>query len=272
MQLILTIDIGNTNIVIALFQDDTILVTWRLNTEASRTGDEYGLMVGSLFRDDDIDSKQIEVSVLSSVVPSLIGPFVSLVEKKTGKKPFIINPSIFPLLPIKIPDSATHEIGSDLLCNAVEAYSRYHCACIVVDFGTALTFTVVGDDGKLLGIAITPGLGTARDSLFKNTAQLPSIPLEAPPSSLGTNTIHSIQSGIVLGYKGLVEGLVSQLKNDIYAQTGTLQDTIKVIATGGLNSVLKPITDVFQEVDKALTLCGLHRIAKILHGISIEEN
>lgn len=262
--MLLTIDIGNTNIVVALFRDGVILSTWRLFTDVRRTGDEYGSMLTSLLRDDGLDMKDVEYCVISSVVPVLIGSFVSLIEQKTGRKPVIINPTIFPLLPVRIPETAIHEIGSDLLCNAVEAYCRYQCACIVVDFGTALTFTAVGATGDLLGITITPGLGTARNSLFEDTAQLPSIPLEAPPSSLGTNTIHSIQAGIVLGYKSLVEGLVRQMKEDMAVQTGSSQDEIKVVATGGLNSVLKPLTDIFQNVDKALTLCGLHRIAVIL--------
>lgn len=268
--MLLTIDIGNTNIVVALFDKGVILSTWRLFTDTRRTGDEYSIILSSLLRDDGVEMDGIDFCVVSSVVPVLIGPFVSLIEKKTGKKPVIINPSIFPYLPIKIPETAIHEIGSDLLCNAVEAYCRYGCACIVVDFGTALTFTAVGNAGELLGIAITPGLGTARNSLFEDTAQLPSIPLEAPPSSLGKNTIHSIQAGIVLGYKGLVEGLVMQMKKDITAETGIRQEEIKVVATGGLNSVLKPLTDIFQDVDKAFTLCGLYRIATILKekGIS----
>ena len=262
--MLLTIDIGNTNIVVALFKDGVILSTWRLFTDTRRTGDEYGSMLTSLLRDDGIDLKGIDFCVISSVVPVLIGAFVGLIEHKTGRKPVVINPSIFPLLPVKVPESAIHEVGSDLLCNAVEAFCRYKTACIVVDFGTALTFTAVGANGDLLGIAITPGLGTARNSLFEDTAQLPSIPLEAPPSSLGKNTIHSIQAGIVLGYKSLVEGLVQQMKKDIATETGISEAQIKVVATGGLNSVLKPLTDIFQEVDKSFTLCGLYRIATIL--------
>lgn len=262
--MLLTIDIGNTNIVVALFKNGVIFSTWRLFTDTRRTGDEYGSMLTSLLQDDGIDLKEIDFCVVSSVVPVLIGAFVGLIERKTGKKPVVINPSIFPLLPVRVPETAVHEIGSDLLCNAVEAFCRYKSACIVVDFGTALTFTAVGDTGDLLGIAITPGLGTARNSLFEDTAQLPSIPLEAPPTSLGTNTIHSIQAGIVLGYKSLVEGLVQQMKKDIVAQTGVKESDIKVVATGGLNSVLKPLTDIFQDVDKSFTLCGLCRIATIL--------
>ncbi|MCI6479998.1 MAG: type III pantothenate kinase [Candidatus Treponema excrementipullorum] len=264
MQLFLTIDIGNTNIVVALFNEDTLVSSWRLHTDVSRTGDEYGILISSFFTDGGFSVADIESCIISSVVPNLIGPFVGLIVKKTGKKPFIISPGIFSQLPITIPESATHEIGSDLVCNAVEAYCRYKGACIVVDFGTALTFTAVSSDGSVLGIAITPGIGTARDSLFKNTAQLPSIPLKAPPSVLGKNTIHSIQAGIVLGYKCLVEGLVQQIKEDMGKETGIPPEDIKVVATGGLNSVLEPISTVFQEIDKTLTLRGLHRIGKIL--------
>ncbi|AEE16766.1 putative transcriptional acitvator, Baf family [Treponema brennaborense DSM 12168] len=262
--MLLAIDIGNTNIVATLFHDDELIHTWRIFSDTRRTGDEYRAILTSFFRDAGVSVASITSCVLSSVVPVLIGQFVGLIEHLTGRKPILVNPTIFPLLPVKIPESAVHEIGSDLVCNAVEAYCRYRSPCIVVDFGTALTFTAIGADGTLLGIAITPGIGTARNALFNNTAQLPSVPLEAPPSSLGTNTIHSIQAGIVLGYKGLVESLINRMKTDMSAQTGIAADTIRIIATGGLNSVLKPITDVFQNVDKSLTLYGLKRIADIV--------
>ena len=213
--MLLAIDIGNTNIVTALFHENELVNTWRIYSDTRRTGDEYSAILASLFRDAGVNIARIDSCVLSSVVPVLIGQFVGLLERMTGKKPVLVNPGLFPLLPVKIPESAVHEIGSDLVCNAVEAYSRYRQACIIVDFGTALTFTAVDTDGNLQGIAITPGLGTARNSLFNNTAQLPSVPLEAPPSSLGTNTIHSIQAGIVLGYKGLVESLIHTMKQEL---------------------------------------------------------
>lgn len=262
--MLLAIDIGNTNIVTALFHENQLVNTWRIYSDTRRTGDEYSAILASLFRDAGVNIARIDSCVLSSVVPVLIGQFVGLLERMTGKKPVLVNPGLFPLLPVKIPESAVHEIGSDLVCNAVEAYSRYRQACIIVDFGTALTFTAVDTDGNLQGIAITPGLGTARNSLFNNTAQLPSVPLEAPPSSLGTNTIHSIQAGIVLGYKGLVESLIHTMKQELEEKTGIDRDSIRVIATGGLNSVLKPITAVFQDVDKYLTLYGLNRIASLV--------
>ncbi len=262
--MLLAIDIGNTNIVTALFHEGELIHTWRIYSDTRRTGDEYSAILASLFRDAGVNIAKIDSCVLSSVVPVLIGQFVGLIEQMTGKKPILVDHRIFPLLPVKIPESAVHEIGSDLVCNAVEAYERYKSACIIVDFGTALTFTAVDNTGLIQGIAITPGIGTARNSLFNNTAQLPSVPLAAPPDSLGTNTIHSIQAGIVLGYKGLVENLIKQMKSDMAAKTGINEESIKVIATGGLNSVLKPITSVFQDVDKSLTLYGLNRIANIV--------
>ena len=267
--MLLAIDIGNTNIVTALFHEGELIHTWRIFSDTRRTGDEYSAILASLFRDAGVNIAKIDSCVLSSVVPVLIGQFVGLIEGMTGKKPILVDHRIFSLLPVKIPESAVHEIGSDLVCNAVEAYERYKSACIIVDFGTALTFTAVDNTGLIQGIAITPGIGTARNSLFNNTAQLPSVPLAAPPDSLGTNTIHSIQAGIVLGYKGLVENLIKQMKSDMASKTGISEDSIKVIATGGLNSVLKPITSVFEDVDKSLTLYGLNRIAQIIKDSNV---
>lgn len=264
MQLLLTIDIGNTNIVTALFHNDELIHEWRIYSDTKRTSDEYTSILLSLFRDAGVSQRAIDSAILSSVVPLLIGPFVNLVFTMIGKKPLIVGPAIFDKLPISIPQTAVHEIGSDIICNVVEAWSRFKSPFIVLDFGTALTFTAVSGDGAVQGIAIVPGLGTAINSLFNNTAQLPSVPLEAPPNSLGTNTIHSIQSGIVLGYKGLVESLVARMANDLCEKTSCKVGDIKIIATGGLNSVLKPITDIFQNVDKQLTLKGLCRIAKLL--------
>ena len=262
--MLLAVDIGNTNIVCALFDEDRLINEWRIFTDTNRTADEYSSILLSLMRDAGIKPGSISSAILSSVVPLLIGPFITVTERLTGKKPLIIGPSVYDKLPIKIPTSAVHEIGSDIVCNAVEAYSSLNGACIAVDFGTALTLTAISDKGEILGVSIAPGLRTAVNSLFKNTAQLPSVPLEAPPDSLGTNTIHSIQSGIVFGYKGLVESLIERIKSDMAKKNGISADDIKVIATGGLNSVLSPITSVFQKVDKQLTLKGLCRIAKLL--------
>jgi type III pantothenate kinase len=147
------------------------------------------------------------------------------------------------------------EIGSDLLANAVAGYAKYQDKCIVVDFGTALSITIVGEGGKLLGGSIAPGLKSAMKALSSNTAQLPFVQLEAPPSVIGRNTIHAIQSGVVLGYVGLVESLIKRIKAE-------LGESAKVIATGGLAEVIAPHTDQFDAIDPWLTLDGLRLIAQ----------
>jgi type III pantothenate kinase len=254
--MLMVVDIGNTNIVVGLFHGEDLVQDWRLYTDPRRTDDEYLSIVRSLFRDSGIAPGIIEKTVLSSVVPNLNDTFIRMVEKLTGKKPFVLGPDMYHVLPVTVPQSAIHEIGTDIVCDAVAAWSRYKAACIVVDFGTALTFTAISGEGDIRGVAITPGLGTAVKALFRDTAQLPSVPLEIPPSSLGTNTIHAIQSGVVLGYQGLVESLLARMKKDL----GT---NAVVIATGGLSSVLADVDGLFDAVDIMLTLRGLRIVAEL---------
>lgn len=258
----LAFDIGNTNIKTVITDGRTIIHEWRISTDAKRTGDEYFSILRPLIKDAGITPAQIEDSVVSSVVPALLGAFVTVVQHLLGKKPLIIGQDIYSYLPIKIPATAVHEIGTDLLCNALEAWERYRQPVIIADFGTALSFTAVDADANIAGVAIAPGIGTALKALFMNTAQLPSVPLEIPPSSLGKNTICSIQAGIVLGYKGLVESLITQMKNDLQKERGISPDTVKVIGTGGLNSMLEPITCIFDEMDKNLTVSGIVRASE----------
>lgn len=262
--MLLAIDIGNTNIVVALVDGEKIRRQWRIASDTKRTGDEYTSILRSFINEEGISASQIENAIISSVVPLLIGPFITTATALCGKKPVLVNQNIYDKLPVKIPQTAVHEIGTDLLCNAVQAYTEFKCANIVVDFGTALTFTTTDSKGNIQGVCIAPGIKTAVNSLFANTAQLPSVPLEAPPSALAQNTIHSIQSGIILGYKGLVESLINAIKTDLFNATGDKPQDVKVIATGGLNSVLKPITDVFSVVDKDLTVKGLVTISRLV--------
>lgn len=260
--MILAFDIGNTNIKAALIDGETIAHQWRLSTDPKRTGDEYFSALRPLFIDAGIDFSGIDDAVISSVVPALIGPFIIVTQHFCKKKPLVIGPEIFPELSVKIPETATHEIGTDLLCDAVAAWEKYKVPAIVIDFGTALSFTAVDCEGNIAGIAIAPGLGTAINSLFNNTAQLPCVPMEVPESSLGKNTVWAIQSGIFLGYKGLVESMVSRMKTDISKESMTKKEDIKVIATGGLNSMLQPITKCINFIDKDLTITGMLLILK----------
>lgn len=261
--MLLAVDIGNTNVVCALFEKDEVVCQWRMYSDVKRTSDEYATTLSMMMKDSGYSADAIDSAIVSSVVPLLTGPWISVTERITGHKPIIVGPAVYDKLPIKIPAVSVNEIGTDIVCNAVQAYTSLKKACIVVDFGTALTLTAIDNDGNIIGVSIAPGLRTAVNSLFNNTAQVPSVPLEAPPDSLGTNTIHSVQSGIVLGYKGLVEYLITCMKKDTVKKTGINPEDMQVLATGGLNSVLKPITSVFQTVDKLLTLKGLNTIAKI---------
>ena len=262
--MLLVFDIGNANIKTAIFDGDKLLHEWRISSDARRTGDEYFSIVSSLMNNVPINQNDIETVAVSSVVPPLIGPFVIVSQQLVNKKPLIIEPSIYSKLPVKIPEHAVYEIGADLLCDAVEAWLKFHEPVIVADFGTALSFTAIDNDANIAGVAIAPGIGTALKSLFNNTAQLPSVPLEIPPSSLGTNTIESIQSGILFGYKGLVEGMINKMKDDLSAKYHIDRNCIHTIATGGLNSMLSPICNIFDCQDKQLTINGLRHIVEIV--------
>jgi type III pantothenate kinase len=171
--------------------------------------------------------------------------------------PLILGPAVYPSLPIKV--IAPEEIGTDLVANAVAAFERVRGACIVVDFGTALTFTALDASGEIRGVAIAPGLGSAVAGLSRDTAQLPRVPLECPPSALGKNTVQAIQAGIVYGYIGMVEHLVRRISQE-------MAEEVKVVATGGLCRVVSPHTKIFNVVEPNLTLYGLEAIARIIRN------
>ena len=268
--MLFAVDIGNTNIVAAVFDGDNLLSQWRIASDVRRTGDEYTSVVLSLMREAGVSVSSIDKSIISSVVPDLIGPFVTVAQRVCSKKPYVISSSLAlsGQLPVRLPEGSTHELGTDLLCNALAAWQLFKGANIVVDFGTALTLTVTDSKGIIQGVNIAPGLRTAVHALASNTAQLPIVPLEAPKSTLAPTTREAMQAGIVLGYKGLVEYLVGQIKSDLEKEIGDKAESVHVIATGGLNSVLKPLTDCFQVVDKELTLKGLKSIADYVLPLS----
>jgi type III pantothenate kinase len=178
-----------------------------------------------------------------------------MVEEMFGLPIVVVGPDIYHKLGLEI--LSPYEIGTDLVANAVYAYYTYQQDCIIIDFGTALTFTVVSKDAKILGVSIAPGLQTAVKSLFSNTAQLPQVPLEMPESAIGQNTVHAIQAGVLWGYVGLVEKMLERIKIE-------LGSPHKVLATGGLSSILTPLRWQFDEVDKSLTLNGLKIIAELV--------
>ena len=252
--MILTIDIGNTNIVFGVADQNEWLKIWRIQTDLLKTSDEYEVIFRSLFTSSGISEREINRTVLSSVVPSLIRPFREMIGHLLGHMPFLVGPSIYKKLPVEILNP--YEIGTDIVADATAAFIRYGGPCMVIDFGTAITFTTISRSGKILGVAIAPGLLTALKSLTGNTAQLRDVQLIAPPSVLGDNTIHAIQSGIVLGFGGLIDSMVALTEKE-------LSEKINIIATGGLSSILQNVSERIQIIDENLTLDGLKYMADI---------
>lgn len=251
----LAIDAGNSNVVFALFDSKSGKWTnqFRLETKTPKLISQLSKKVPLYFLEHGIHASQIEKIGFSSVVPEVNEILIQFCEKFFGQGPYLIQPKSFSKLPVK--PVRPNEIGSDLMCNVMAAYSRFESAVIIVDFGTALTFTAVGHDGVILGVSIAPGLQTAIKALFMNTSKLPEVELKLPESALGKNTIHAIQAGILYGYTGLVKGMLEAIRKETQLE-------FKVIATGGLSSILTNLEGVFDEVDRNLTLEGLRLITE----------
>ncbi len=250
--MLLCVDIGNTNIVLGLCDGTKWLAHWRVRTARDQMPDEYAVLLRALLRDDGYHADQITRVVLASVVPPLTGTFTELIDRYLDVATLVVGPGVRTGLRICIDNPV--ELGADLVANAVAAYARCKSACIVVDFGTGTTFSAVSAAGDFVGVAIAPGLGLAAEALASRTSQLPRVGLAAPPAAIGKNTVHSMQSGLVFGYVGLIEGLVSRIRAE-------LGGTAYVIATGGLGQILAPLTSHIDAVDQLLTLEGLRLIA-----------
>jgi type III pantothenate kinase len=251
----LAIDAGNSNVVFALYDDtkDQWTNQFRVETKIPTLEVQLSQKVPLYFLEHGISVDQLQRIGFSSVVPEINEALIRFCEAFFGKTPHLVGPSSYGPLPITT--DRPNEIGADLMCNAMAAYSRYSCPVIVVDFGTALTFTMVNERGLILGVNIVPGLQTAIKALFMNTSKLPEVELKLPESALGKNTIHAIQAGVLYGYTGLVKGMLEEIRKE----TGI---TFKVIATGGLSSILDNLSSEFDEVDKNLTLEGLRLITE----------
>lgn len=251
--MLLAVDIGNTNIVFGVHDGGTWLHHWRVRTVRDKMADEYGVLLRALLREADLGMTDFDHVAIASVVPPLTGRMMEMLAAQTSGMPLVINHETARALTFAVDNPA--EVGADLIADAVAAYDRTHDACIVVDFGTATTFTAVSEEGVFQGVAIAPGLNLAASALAGRTAQLPQIPLSAPPHAIGTNTVHAIQAGVVLGYVGLVEGMVARFRSEMGTKA-------QVIATGGLSSIVAPLTDCFSAVDPWLTLDGIRIIAE----------
>ncbi|MBX2966537.1 MAG: type III pantothenate kinase [Cyclobacteriaceae bacterium] len=252
--MVLVLDIGNSDITIGLFNREELRHTWRIPSTAQRPELFYGIKFRDYFQEAGLPITAVEKIVLSSVVPNLTGTIINVTVSLFKKNPIVLGPEVYPKLPIEVLNP--YEIGSDLVANAVSAHSLFNKTCIIVDFGTALTFTTISGEGKMLGVAIAPGLKTAIRALSQNTAKLFDVPLEQPETALGKNTVQAIQAGILLGYEGLVKSMLERIKIELN------DPEISTVATGGLSSIITPSSGTFTRVEPNLTLNGLRLVAE----------
>ncbi len=249
--MLLAIDVGNTNTVFGVFEGDVLRDPWRIETSASKTADEYGILLHELMGFSKIDPRSVDAVAVSSVVPPLQGAIASMSRRFFGAAPLFVGPGVKTGMPILYDNP--REVGADRIVNAVAAYERWKTALIVVDFGTATTFDVVTPKGEYLGGAICPGVTISMEALFRSASKLPRVELARPDRVIGTNTVASMQSGLLWGYVGLVEGLVLRMSEELKTRP-------KVVATGGLAPLIAGESKLFSEVDEFLTLDGLRII------------
>lgn len=249
--MLLAIDVGNTNTVLGAFDGTALRHHWRVETSHTRTADEYGIQVLQLFAFAGLDRRAIDAVVISSVVPPLAFTLEQMAQRYFGVKPLFVGPGIKTGMPILYENP--REVGADRVVNAVAAYERWRCGLIVVDFGTATTFDAVSPRGEYLGGAICPGIVISMEALFRNASKLPRVEFARPPQVVGKNTIASIQSGLVYGYVGLVDGLCERMREELAFE-------VKVVATGGLAPLIAGTSRTVTEVDEHLTLDGLRLI------------
>lgn len=254
--MLLAVDVGNTDTVFGLYDSGTWSNVWRMRSQTQEKEAHYESRLRLHFLEAGLWFGDVETVVLSSVVPALTPVIQKMLRSLFGETVITVGPGILPDLSIAI--DHPHEIGADLIANAVAVMSRYQQNCVVVDFGTALTFTTVSAQGQILGVAILPGLATAVRALFTNTAQLPEVPLKLPSSAIGKNTTEAIQAGILLGYEGLVKSLIQRIRTELGGEC-------IAVATGGLSSIIETLQEEFIEIDTQLTLDGLRVIGERLH-------
>lgn len=246
--MILVMDVGNTNTVVGIYRGQKLLKDWRLGTVKARTTDEYGIMMQDLFSYGSFKMTEIEGVIISCVVPPMTSILEDLSRKYFNIEALFVGPGIKTGMPILLDNP--REVGADRIVNAVAAYEKWKRELIVVDFGTATTFDYVTIKGEYAGGVIAPGLVISAEALFREASKLPRVDLHKPDTVIGKNTIHSMQSGIIFGYAGLVDSIVGRMKAE-------LRSSPKVIATGGLAKLISPETQTIEDVDNDLTLEGL---------------
>ena len=266
--MLLVIDVGNTHTVLGVFERaahppgedvtgteaaryDRLVANWRVGSHLTRTVDEYGVIFRNLFSMDNLEVSAVDGIVISSVVPPLDSVLRQVCERYFNTKPLFIEPGVKTGMQVLYDNPA--EVGADRIVNAVAAFEKYGGPCVIVDFGTATTFDCVSKKGEYMGGVICPGIGISADALFQRTARLPRVEIRKPTRVIGSNTVGSLQSGLYYGYLGLVDGILERLVDEMGAET-------RVIATGGLGSLIGTASHFIKDVDELLTLEGLRII------------
>lgn len=252
--MLLAIDIGNTNIVLGVFDNDQLVENWRVGTNAQITPDEYAMTFKDLFNFSGLEFKQITGVIISTVVPPLLPVMIEMSRKYFRIEPMVVTHEIKTGITIRYDNPK--EVGADRIVNAAAAYKIFGGPIIIVDFGTATTFCAVTKEGEYLGGAITPGVKISAEALFQRASKLPRVELTKPPKVIGADTISAMQAGIIYGYAGLVDGIVERMKKELSTQA-------KVVATGGLAALVSSETTSIQEIKPHLTLEGLRLIYEI---------
>lgn len=250
--MILVIDVGNTNIVLGVYEGKKLLTYWRMGTNKEKTSDEYGMFMINLFNNEKIDPQKIEAVIVASVVPPIMYSLEHAIRKYFKTEPIIVGPGVKTGINIKYENP--REVGADRIVNAVAAVEIYGKPLIIVDFGTATTFCAINSKGDYLGGIICPGIKVSAEALFQKAAKLPRIELTKPECVIGRNTVVSMQSGIVYGYIGQVDYIVKRMKKEMN------EDNIKVIATGGMARLISSEAETIDEINGNLTLEGLRII------------
>jgi type III pantothenate kinase len=255
LMMFLAIDIGNTNITLGLYCSESLGPRWRFATGHDRQPDEYGALITGLFRHAGIRAADVQAVAIASVVPPLTGTFLDACRNYLHCEPLVVDGTCKTGVNIRYEDPS--QVGADRIVDAAAAYKLHGGPACIVDFGTATTFDAISGEGDYLGGAIAPGIGIAAAALFQRTAKLPKVDIQRPPSVIGRNTTHSLQSGLLFGYVGLVEGMIARFRTELGPET-------RVIATGGLAEIIAKETRTISIIAPWLTLDGL----RIIHNLN----
>ena len=256
--MLLAVDVGNTNVALGIFEGETLRATWNIATDLNKTADEYDVLLSNLLPKEGLELSDIDHVSVACVVPPLLTIIEELCQRYLKVPPLVVGPGV--KTGVRICTDNPREVGADRVVNSAAAHHLYGKSVIVIDFGTATTFDVVSREGDYLGGSIAPGILISAEALFERASKLPRVELIPPEHAIGKNSVTAMQSGIIFGYVGLIESLITRMKKELGGE-------VHVVATGGLAQVIAPQTKVIDTVNLHLTLIGL----QLIHELNQEE-